>query len=73
MFLLINNLHSEILIYKTVTGITILILIIEHFTVTTDWRRQTGSTGSTNTGPKSDHTYGTSRGKFHLSWGKFDK
>ena len=36
MFLLINNLHSEILIYKTVTGITILILIIEHFTVTTE-------------------------------------
>ena len=34
-----------------------------------DWRRQTGSTSSTNTGPRSDHTYGTSRGKFHLSWG----
>ena len=32
-----------------------------------DWYRQTGSTGSTNTGPSADHTLGSLRGLLKLS------
>ena len=32
-----------------------------------DWRRSSGRTGSTGTGPPSDHTYQTNRGKQETS------
>lgn len=31
-----------------------------------DWTQQTGSTGTVNTGPPNDHTYGTAKGMSFL-------
>lgn len=31
-----------------------------------DWSWQAGSTASSNTGPKNDHTYGTASGECHV-------